>query len=114
MVTRLIELEDDILVEVQSSGDEVQQISYNLAERVSDATVAKIKPILVKTCKPIIDAWRGISQDMDVEGAEIELGLGFEGEGNIYVTRSKAAANLVVKLTLKPKPSPAVEKEYPQ
>lgn len=40
---------------------------------------------------------------MDIERAEIELGLSFEGEGNLYVTKSSAGANLKVKLSLKPK-----------
>jgi hypothetical protein len=109
MATKLIELEDGTLVEVSVTGEAVQQISYSLAERVSSATFEKIKPILIKTCKPIIAAWREISQDMDVESAEVELGLGFEGEGNLYVTKSKAAANLVIRLALKPKSSSTPE-----
>lgn len=40
---------------------------------------------------------------MNIEQAEIELGLSFEGEGNLYITKSKAGASLTVKLTLKPK-----------
>jgi hypothetical protein len=102
MSTKLIELEDGTLVEVAVNGEEVQQISYNLAERISDATIARIRPILVSTCRPIIAAWQEINQDMGIERAEVELGLGFEGEGNVYVTRSKATANLVIKLILKP------------
>lgn len=48
-------------------------------------------------------AWDELNQDMHIERAEIELGLSFEGEGNIYVTKATASANLVVKLQLKPK-----------
>jgi hypothetical protein len=40
---------------------------------------------------------------MNIEQAEIELGLSFEGEGNLYVTKSKLGANLTVKLVLTPK-----------
>jgi hypothetical protein len=40
---------------------------------------------------------------MNIEQAEIELGLSFKGEGNLYVTKSKLGANLTVKLVLTPK-----------
>ena len=102
MVTKLIQLEDDTLVEVEVLGDEVQEISYRFADKVS-ASFTKIKPILIKTCRPVLAAWGELNKDMSIEQAEIELGLSFEGEGNVYVTKSKATANLTIKLTLKPK-----------
>ena len=102
MATKLIQLEDGTLIEVETTAEQVQQISGGLAEKVS-ATFDKIRPILVQTCRPIVAAWQEISQEMEIEKAEIELGLSFEGEGNLYVTKSKAGANLVVKLELKPK-----------
>lgn len=33
----------------------------------------------------------------------MELGLGFEAEGNLYITKAKGNANLTVKLKLAPK-----------
>ncbi len=99
MSSKLVELEDGILVEVEVSPDQAQQIAGGLAEKV-DATLDKVKPILIKTCRPILAAWEEIGQDIHVKTAEIELGLSFEGEGNLYVTRSKASANLSVKLVL--------------
>ncbi len=102
MPTKLIELDDSTLVEVEVPADQAQQISGGFADKVS-ATFDKIQPILVKTCRPIIAAWKEINQDMNIDHAEIELGFSFEGEGNLYVTKSKAGANLTVKLVLKPK-----------
>ena len=102
MPTKLIKLEDDTLVEVEVAPDQVQQISGGLADKVS-ATFEKIKPILVKTCRPIISAWKEINKELKIEQAEIEIGLSFEGEGNLYVTKSKAGANLTVKLLFKPR-----------
>ena len=101
MPTKLIEL-DGVFVEVEVSPDQARQISGGLADKVS-GTFEKIQPLLVKSCRPIVAAWKEINQDMNVEQAEVELGLGFEGEGNIYVTKAKANANLTIKLTLKPK-----------
>jgi len=102
MATKLIQLDDGTLVEIQARADEVQQISGGFAERV-ESTFDKIRPLLVNTCRPITAAWKELSQEMHIEQAEVELGLSFEGEGNIYVTKAKTGANLVVKLTLRPK-----------
>lgn len=102
MATRLIELSDGTLVEAQVSSDEAEPISGGFAKRV-DGTFERIKPLLLKTCKPIAEAWRELSEDLSIEQAEVEIGLGFEGEGNIYVTKATASANLTVTLTIKPK-----------
>jgi hypothetical protein len=102
MPTKLIELEDGTLVEVEVAADQARQISGGLADKVS-STFDTIQPVLVKVCRPITAAWYEINQDMSIEQAEIELGLSFESEGNLYVTKAKANANLTVKLVLKPK-----------
>lgn len=101
MSTRLIELEDGTLVEVQVPDEQVEQISGGFAKRV-DATFAQIKPLILKTCKPIAESWQTLNQDIQVERAEVEIGLSFEGEGNLYVTRSTASANITIRLTLAP------------
>ena len=102
VANKLIELEDGTLVEVEVPEDQAKQISGGFADRVSN-TFDRIRPVLVKTCRPIAEAWQEINQDMEIEQAEVEIGLSFEGEGNLYVTKSKAGANLTVKLVLKPK-----------
>jgi hypothetical protein len=102
MSNKLIQLENDVLVEVEVPSDQAQQISGRFADRVN-TTFEKIQPILIKLCRPITSAWKEINKDLQIEQAEVELGLSFEGEGNLYVTKSKAGANLTVKLVLKPK-----------
>ncbi len=102
MPTKLIEMEDGTLVEVEVSQDEAREISGGLADKVS-ASFDKIKPILINTCRPITAAWKELSREMEIDKAEVQLGLSFEGEGNLFVTKSKAGANLTVKLILKPR-----------
>lgn len=102
MSTKLIQLKDSTLVEVQVSDDEAEKISGGFASRV-DATVETIKPLLIKICEPITEAWEEINQKATLEQAEVEIGLAFETEGNLYITKSTAAANIKVTLTLKPK-----------
>ena len=102
MATRLIELIDGTLVEIDVSSNQTQEVSGSFAEKV-DATFDKVQSLIIKTCRPVISAYRELNKEMDVEQAEVEIGLSFESEGNLYITKSKAGANLVVKLLLKPK-----------
>ncbi|MCB0263809.1 MAG: CU044_2847 family protein [Calditrichia bacterium] len=104
MATKLIKLEDGTLIEVEVPENQAQQISGGFADKVSKR-FENVKPILVNTCRPLISAWHEINKEMHIDQAEIELGLSFEGEGNLYITKTKAGANLTVKLTLKPKES---------
>jgi len=71
MGTKLIELQDGTLVEVESSEDEPQLISGGLADKV-DATFDKIKPFLLRSCKPITEAWKELNRSVKIEQAEIE------------------------------------------
>src|SRR5205085_12578070 len=102
MASKLIQLEDGTLVEVEVAGDEVRQISGGLAEKV-DATMNKIKPVLLKTCQPIVAAVKDLREDVDLEQVEVEVGLSFDIEGNIYITKTKFGANVLVRMTLKNK-----------
>lgn len=104
MASRLIELEDGTLVEVEVPENEARPISGGAADKIKEATIDKIKPILLKACKPIAEVWKELNKDLHIEQAEVELGLGFEAEGNLYITKAKGNANLVIRLTLTPKP----------
>lgn len=101
MSSKLIQLQEGVFVEVEVPAAQARQLSGSFAEKVN-ASVDKIKPILTSVAQPILAAWNEINQDMLVEQAEIELGLSFEGEGNLYITKSKVAANITIKLVLKP------------
>ncbi len=107
MASRLIELGDGTLVEIEVPDNKAKPISGGAAERIKDATVDKIKPIILKACKPISEVWKELDKDLDIEQAEVELGLGFEAEGNLYITKAKGNANLTVRFTLKPRSSGA-------
>ena len=100
MTTRLIRLQDGTLIEVETQLGEPSQISSGAAKRVLE-TLDVIQPILVNACRPVIAAWKDLNKETTVEKAELELGLSFEGEGNIYITKVKGGANLTVKLTLR-------------
>jgi hypothetical protein len=105
MASRLIKLEDGTLIEIDQPTAEVEEISGGGLDAIRDATIDKIRPILERAIRPIAEVYKELNKDMEVREAEVELGLGFEAEGNLYITKAKGNANLVIKLKLAPKPS---------
>jgi ribosome maturation protein Sdo1 len=86
--TKLIELSDGILFEVEVPVTEAKQISSGSADRVEKA-IGVIKPLLTKVAQPVYEAVEEIKTKttMPVESAEVEISLGFTVEGNVYVTK---------------------------
>ena len=102
-----IELEDGTLVEVEVPPEQAQQISGGgFANRVG-TSLDRIQPLIANTCRSVVAAWQRtrdeLGKEMTIKSAEIELGLSFEFEGNVYIAKSSTAANLKVKLVLEPK-----------
>jgi hypothetical protein len=100
MASKLIKLEDGTLVEVEVANDEVQQIAGGVAKKV-DATLEKIKPMLLKICQPVAASLKNLREDVDLEQIEVEVALSFDLEGNIYVAKTNFGANILVRMTLK-------------
>jgi hypothetical protein len=102
MATQLIKMKDGTLVEVEQRGKQVREISSKKAQAVNHEIKDTLIPIIKSAVEPIQAAWLELSADMAIEKAEIELGIGFELEGNVYIAKSKSNANLTVKLILTP------------
>lgn len=103
MKTKLIKLQDGILVEVEAAQDEAQQIAGGSMAKKVESTFDKIKPTLINACRPIADVWQELNKSMHISQAEVEVGLSFAVEGDVYIAKSKTDANLKIKLTIKPK-----------
>ena len=108
MATKLIELEDRVWVEAEVPEDQAEPISGGAVSKVN-ATLDQVEPLLIKACKPITAAWRELSQEVRIDYAQISLGVNFTGEGNVYVAKATAGANLTVTLGLKPNPAEEIE-----
>lgn len=110
MSKKLIKLKEGILVEVDiDESANAKKISSGKQRKEIDSALEDIGPLLVSVCRPIKTAWNVINQEIYMEEVEIELGLTFEGEGNLFVTKSKAGANFNVRLKFKKAPT-----SYPQ
>ena len=102
MSTKLIKLSDGTFVEVSVPVEAAVPISGVTAQDV-DSAIDKIKPFLLKICKPLSETWKELNQEMHIQQAEVELGLSFEVEGDLFIAKTTAGANIVVKLILNPK-----------
>lgn len=102
MATKLIRLQDGTLIEVEVPEGEVQQIVSSKAKAVH-AAFDEIKPVLLQTCKPIAAALKEVRDEVGLEQVEMELGVSFEVEGNVYITKATLGANVIVRMTLKNK-----------
>ena len=102
MASKLIRLKDSTLVEIESTGTGVSAIAGGVADKV-DTTLNTIKPLILKACEPISEVYHELNEKMNVAQIELELGLGFEAEGDLFITKAKGHANFVVKVTMKPK-----------
>ena len=95
--TEIIELSDGIRIEAQFSSTQRTQPDEKIKE-----TIAHIKPLLVNAIRPLVEVWREINQEMRIDQAEVEIGVGIEASGSFFIAQSTAKANLTVKLILKP------------
>ena len=101
MASELIKLQDGTLVEIENSDNDIEQISGGVANRV-DESIDIIAPLLKRAIAPIRDTFDELNKDMSIEKAEIELGIGFEASGDIFIVKGKGKANLSIKITLLP------------
>ena len=109
MAKKLIKLENGLMMEVEMplNEDGIEEISGGdnddeVLDRL-DTSMGTIEKILIQSVQPIVNAYNVLNQDVILEKAEVEVGIGFSAEGNIFIAKGNANANLKVKLVLKPK-----------
>lgn len=103
MSTSLIEIRDGIRVEAEVEPSAFKPIASGIVKKDIEKSFDQIIPILRSVSRSMVSAWQEMNQDVIVDQAEIQINFSFEGEGNLYVTKAKAGANLSVKLVFKPK-----------
>jgi len=104
MSKKLIELENGLMLEVEVPQSEIEMISGggDLVERV-EGSMGTVEKMLIQSVEPIVNAYTQLNQEVVLDTAEVEIGIGFSAEGNVFVAKGSANANLKVKLVLKPK-----------
>lgn len=104
MAKKLIELDNGLMMEVDVPEDEIQMISGgdDLISKV-ESSMGTVENMLLQSVQPIINTYNALNQEVTLEKAEVEIGIGFSAEGNVFVAKGSASANLKVKLVLSPK-----------
>lgn len=103
MSTELVELRDGLLVEVQSNPqDEPRQIVAGAARRV-DGAIDQARTLLLKAVEPVVSVWSELNRDLTIDQVQIELGLGFEATGKLFIAQGTGRANVTFTLTVRPK-----------
>lgn len=102
MTRSLIRLQDGVLVEIEERVGRRQQTAHVSALDAVSGSLSDVENVLKSVCRPIAAAWRELNKEMSITETEIEVGLSFEGEGNIFLVKGTMGANLIVKMTLEP------------
>lgn len=101
MASELIKLENGVLIEIENSDNNIEQISGGSANQL-DKNIDIIVPLLKRVISPLKNTFDELNKDMSIEKAEVEIGLGFEAGGDVFIVKGKGKANLSVKLILLP------------
>jgi Trypsin-co-occurring domain 1 len=105
MASRYIELKDRIIVEVGSPGEGRVEMNSAILDQV-DFSMKQVGDIVDRIVRPIGESFRDMQKAVDVpievEKAEVEIGLSFSAEGNIFITKAKTEGSLSVKIVFVP------------
>ncbi|MBK1649832.1 CU044_2847 family protein [Rhabdochromatium marinum] len=103
MATELIQLRDGLLVEVSSNPEETpKQIAASAAE-LAEGAMDQAQELLLKAVQPLASVWSELNRDLTIDEVEIQLGLGFEASGKLFVVQGTGSANLSFTLKVRPK-----------
>lgn len=110
MTAKFLELDKGVIVEIGGPLDERSEMHTATAEKV-DTTLAMVGSMLGRILEPIGKAIHGMKEALDtpvaVESAEVEIGVSFSAEGNLFIAKTTAEGNLTVKVTFKSIAEPA-------
>ena len=58
--------------------------------------------VLKVVVKPFASTWKELSKDVFIDEATVKIGLGVTAEGNFFVAKGEASANIELELKLRP------------
>ena len=101
MATEFITI-DGVLIEIDDTSTGARVVSDENETTIKDKNLSQMTNILTKVSKNLKEAYGAINQEVALKEAEVELSLGFEASGNIFVAKGKATSQLKVKLKFAP------------
>lgn len=105
MARKLLELDtgdgNQILVAVDvplAAVGKVANVGEIPVERV-EQTFDTIRDLVIRSCRPLNQAFRTLQREGQASEAEVEFGVNFTTKGNIYVVESSGNASFRVKVS---------------
>lgn len=95
----IIQLMDNILVEVEVPESRAISISSSYANRVN-SSLSSIALLIHQVSEQVVNSLKTATQSDNIIRAEVEFGINYAEEGEVYLTRSRAESNISVKLTI--------------
>lgn len=96
---KIIKLNDDIEVEVEVNDDQAHEISD---DGVVDASIDKIQSLLTKVMRPVSNTYKELDKDVCMDSVKVSIGVKIGIEGNFFLAKSTAGANIQVEMTMRP------------
>ena len=106
MSTELIQLKDGLYVEVQSDPNEDRPCAANMA-RLADGAMDQAHDLLLKAVEPVVSVWSELNRDLIIDQVQIELALGVEASGKMFIAQAKGNASIKFTLTVRPSSMPS-------
>lgn len=97
-MTNMVQFQDGVIVEIIHETEEMRAISGGAARKLSSAFSAAGE-MITRAMKSIVASTADGLRDAGVSEAEIELGIGFSAEGQVYVAKAAGEGN--IKITIK-------------
>jgi hypothetical protein len=108
MATKFLELGDGIFVEIAAPEELREEMHTSTAERVS-TTMRSVASMVKDVVRPLADSFTNLYEALDVpiavDAAEVELGVSFSAEGQIFVAKTKGEGTLKLKVVFKTVPN---------
>jgi hypothetical protein len=93
----LIRTVEGTLIEINMPSDAPAIFDARLARKVSTPFYA-VDEVISRIADSIVNSLRGVQ--INASQIEIEFGIAFESEGNVYVTKSRDESNINIKITV--------------
>jgi hypothetical protein len=103
VMAELIRFADGVMVEVVSNPDPVTPVAGKTADRISQA-FQDASDVMGGVMRSVISSTTRVVRDAGAAEAEIEFGVGFSIEGDIYIAKASGQGNITVKVRVDGEP----------
>lgn len=94
---------DGPLVQVTMNVPEARMMSHAHVAKVVSSGFENVMGMLQAIVKPFSETWKELSKDVTISESTLKLSLGVTAEGNFFVTKGTAEANIEIEVKLTPR-----------